>query len=267
MTMLVAVSDVRADRAVVQAAVTVAAAAGWELQAVHVRTPAEGRPVPEAAEGLDLAVVEGVAEQELLRLAVRPEVDAVALGLRTREEPGLGRVASVLLEGHRSPLLLVRPGMRPLTSLRRILVPLEGSPSASDAMLRADEAFCTRGVEIVMLHVVGGEAPHETGSFPAPRMMDQEHYEWGEWKEEFTMRFSQCPEGGRHRVAVRVGAPGPTIVDEAREMRSDLLVVSWSATLAPDRAPVLRTLLERSPCPLLLVPAAPAAEAASEVPG
>ena len=74
-----------------------------------------------------------------------------------------------------------------------------------------------------------------------------------EWQDEFRMRFSQCPRGGRHRVCVRVGEAGPTIVAEARDMRAEVVVMSWRGDLGPGQAERLKLLLEKSPCPLLLV--------------
>lgn len=145
--------------------------------------------------------------------------------------------------------------MRPLTTLRRLVVPLEGSPSASAAMGHADGALCARGREIVMLHVVTKSTPGERGSFPAPRIVDQEHYEWSAWQDEFCMRFSQCPEGGRHRVCVRVGEPVPTIVKEAQEDGAELIVLSWNGSFADGHGAVVKALLDTAPCPLLIVPA------------
>ena len=156
-----------------------------------------------------------------------------ACGARTRA--GLGHVPGALLGRLSAPLLLVRPGMRPLTTLRRLLVPLEGSPSASEAMRVADDLFCARGREILMLHVVTGDVPGEAGSLSAPRLVDQEHYEWAEWKEEFSMRFSQCSRGGRHRVKVRVGEVAPSIVEEAEERDADLILLSWGGSLQEGR--------------------------------
>ena len=126
-------------------------------------------------------------------------------------------------------------------------------PVYSAAMRMADEAFCARGREIVMVHVVTGETPDEPGSMPAPRIMDQEHYEWVAWQEEFAMRFSQCQRGGRHRVCVRVGEPGQTAAEEARDVGAELVVASWRGDLAGDRAAHLKQLLAASPCPVLLV--------------
>ena len=83
-----------------------------------------------------------------------------------------------------------------------------------------------------MLHVVTSDVPGERGSFPAPRIVDQEHYEWSAWQDEFCMRFSQCPEGGRHRVCVRVGDPARTIVAEAQADDAELIVLSWRGSFA-----------------------------------
>jgi nucleotide-binding universal stress UspA family protein len=255
MTLLIAVADTVGDGELVASARCLAKAAGWDARAVHVREP--GGPELGSADTVDLEVVEleGDATAEISRLVGIADVDAVALGLRTAAAPGMGHVTEALLAHPKAPLLLVRPGMRPLTTLRRLLVPLEGSPSASSAMRHADDALCARGREIVMLHVVTKSTPGERGSFPAPRIVDQEHYEWSDWQDEFCMRFSQCPEGGRHRVCVRVGEPVPTIVKEAREDGAELIVLSWKGSFAEGHGAVVKALLDAAPCPLLIVPA------------
>ncbi len=254
MSLLVALSGHgESDTRLLADAMALAEAGGWDVLGLHVGDPAAVAGLG----GLDPEVVEeGEAAAQVVRRAASDEVELIALGLRTVPKAGLGSVAQVLLSELVDPLLLVRPGMRPIGRLRRLLVPLEGSPSASEAMRYADEAFCAHGREIVMLHVMTTKCPSEPGSLPAPRMVDQEHYEWSSWHEEFTMRFAQCPKGGRHRVVVRVGEPVPTIAQEARDLDAELVVLSWWGTLAGQRAPVVRAMFEESPCPLLLVPAA-----------
>ena len=255
MTLLIAVADSSADGELVASAVNLAKAAGWDARAVHVREPGGPESGSAYAEDLEIVDLEGDASTELARLVGKADVDAIALGLRTTQAPGMGHVTEALLERPTAPLLLVRPGMRPLTTLRRLVVPLEGSPSASTAMRHADEALCARGREIVMLHVATKSTPGERGSFPAPRIVDQEHYEWTDWQEEFCMRFSQCPEGGRHRVCVRVGEPVSTIVKEALEDGAELIVLSWKGSFAEGHGAVVKALLDTAPCPLLIVPA------------
>ena len=271
MTLLIAVADPHADEELLASARNLAKAAGWEPRVVHVREA--GGAELGSADLADLEVVdlEGEAAATLAGLAAKADLQAIAVGLRplpvgkgkpkpkANDPSRLGHVAEAMLSACPAPLLLVRPGMRPLTELRRLVVPLEGSPSASVAMTRADDAFCRRGREIVMLHVVTTTTPGESGSLPAPRIVDQEHYEWSAWQEEFTMRFSQCPEGGRHRVAVRVGTPALAISEEARADGAELIVLSWNGTFADGHGAVVRELLESAPCPLLIIPREPRA--------
>ncbi len=257
MTMLIAVADARADQGLVEAARALAKAAGWEAGIVHVRETAGEPELDKDAFG-DIAVAElnGAPAPTIRLLVDEAGVDALAMGLRRTSKAGLGHVPGALLGRLSAPLLLVRPGMRPLTTLRRLLVPLEGSPSTSDAMRFADDLFCTHGRQILILHVVTGDVPGESGSMPAPRLMDQEHYEWAEWKQEFSMRFSQCSRGGRHRVTVRVGDVAECIVEEANEHDVDLILLSWTGgPLRDGHGAVVRELLETAPCPLLVVPA------------
>ena len=256
MTLLIAVKDVKVDRDLVKAARALAKAAGWEAGVVHVReTPGEAELDKDAFGDIAVAELNGAPAPTIRLLVDEAGVDALALGLRRTTRAGLGHVPGALLGRLSAPLLLVRPGMRPLTTLRRLLVPLEGSPSASEAMRVADDLFCARGREILMLHVVTGDVPGEAGSLSAPRLVDQEHYEWAEWKEEFSMRFSQCSRGGRHRVKVRVGEVAPSIVEEAEERDADLILLSWGGSLQEGRGATVRELLETAPCPLLIVPA------------
>jgi len=258
MTLLVAVADAEGDRELVRSARALAKAARWEARGVHVREHGVAEPASAELEGLELISVDGDPVEALTALVRGSAVDAVALGLRCTSSssgsPGMGHVAQALLNDQVAPVLLVRPGMRLVAGLKRLYVPLEGSPSGSSAMRAADDALCARGREIVMLHVVTGDTPSEIGSLPAPRIMDQEHYEWTAWQDEFTMRFSTCPEGGRHRVAVRVGDPAEVIAEEARKNDAELIVLSWSGSFESGHGAVILELLDTSPCPLLLVP-------------
>ncbi len=261
MTLLIAVGDALADAELLASAQNLAKAAGWEARVLHARGPGRSELGSADVDGLEILDLEGEPSALIAAVGAEAGLDAVALGMRPRggrkSSSGLGDVAEALFGRLAAPLMLVRPGMRPLAGLRRLIVPLEGSPSASAAMAHADDAFCTRGREIVMLHVVTSSPTAESGSLPAPRMVDQEHYEWSAWQEEFCMRFSQCPEGGRHRVCVRVGEPAPTIAEEARSNGAELIVLSWNGTFADGHGAVVKELIATAPCPLLVIPSEP----------
>ena len=255
MTLLIAVADTVADAELLASARGLAKAAGWDARAVHVRKAGGPELGSADAQGLEILDLQGDPCDEIARILGMADVDALALGLRSTTGPGVGHVAQALLERPTAPLLLVRPGMRPLTSLRRLLVPLEGTPSSSAAMLYAEEVLCRPQREIVMLNVATGKTPVEAGSLAAPRFIDQEQYEWSDWQDEFSMRFSQCARGARHRVSVRVGEPASTIVAEACAGDAELIVLSWGGTFAAGHGLIVRRLLETAPCPLLVVPA------------
>lgn len=254
MTLLIVVEDISWDSDLIDSACGLAAAVHWDVRAVHRQVSGE-----EPAEG-DLGDVEAVALGDdtwgnLARLVAEAEVDCVAIGLRPSGRV-LSAVGRAMVERAAVPVFLVRPGMRLLAELRRLLVPLEGTPSTSAAMLFTEAILCRPGREIVMLNVVTeGTPPAETGSLPAPRFIDQEQYEWSEWQNEFSMRFSQRAEGCSHRVNVRVGDPARVIAEEAQASEADVVVLTWKGTFAEGHGRVVRRLLEASPCPLLIVPA------------
>jgi len=240
MNLLVLLEAVPEDEELLASAGALAQAGGWSLRGLHVKPSAAAADLRlPPAFAASVPVEEAVGEPCAATLASAGEGDVIALVVRHAGE---------------QPLFVLRPGMRPLVTLRRVVVPLEGSPSSSEAMRLTDEAFCRRGREIVVVHVGTVDTPDEPGSMPAPRMVDQEHYEWSSWHEEFTMRFAACPEGGRHRTVVRVGEPPAVIVEEATRLPADLIVLAWTGVFSSGRSPYVHTLLDEAPCPLLLVP-------------
>ena len=254
---LLAALDVGPEgREVLAAARVVAHVSGWPVRVIHVKS-ADAEPSLKLPVRLttNTPVDEVVGDAAEAILASRGDDDVLAFGLRHAGEVGVGPVAAALLARAPRPLLVVRPGMRKIGSLRRIVVPLEGSPSSSEGMRQTEEAFCGRGREIVALHVSTSDTPDEPGSLPAPRMVDQEQYDWSSWHEEFTMRFATCPAGGKHRTVVRVGDPAEAIIGEASRLNADLLVLTWTGEFVEGRSLLVRALLDRAPCPLLLVPA------------
>jgi nucleotide-binding universal stress UspA family protein len=143
------------------------------------------------------------------------------------------------------PLVVVPPDVARLGKLRRILVPLEGTVSTSLAPTRIIDVACDAELDVVVLHV------HDETSLPS--FTDQPQHEADAWAEEFLARY--CPGRlGEVRLEVRVGRREEEILRLAEEMDADLIALGWSQKLAPGRAPVVRTVLERGRVPLLLVP-------------
>ena len=255
MNLLVALDSGSDFKQLLTSARVVAHASGWPLRGLHVKPTADAPDLKLSARlTTNTEVREAVGDPVEEILTAAAEDDVIAFMTRGAGEQGVGLVADALLTRAAGALFVVRPGMRPITSLRRIVVPLEGSPSSSEAMRLTEDVFCRPGREIVVVHVSTADTPDEPGSLPAPRMVDQEQYEWSSWHEEFTMRFATCPEGGKHRTVVRVGDPREVIVNESKRLPADLIVLAWGGVFTKGHSTVLRGILEDAPCPLLLVP-------------
>ena len=258
MTLLFALEEGGECLRALASARAIARAAGWSVRILRVPQGAGGG-IPDVPHKLarDAEIVDLGDEpvREILAAVRADDVNVLSFCLAGILCDHDGELTEHLLREAAASLLIGRPGIREVTGIKRVLVPLEGSPSSSEAMRHAEEGFCTKGREIIALHVVTSDVPLEPGSLPAPRMMDQEHYEWMSWREEFTMRFSQCPQGGRHRTIVRVGDPGEVIRQEALELGADVIVAAWNRSLDEGHCARVKALLEGTPCPLLLVPA------------
>ncbi len=143
--------------------------------------------------------------------------------------------------------------------IRRILVPHEGSPRVAGGMRVADGVAAATGAAITVLHVTALYAPPEKGSLPAPRIVDH-GYDWAEWRAEFLRRFCRCSEGVDLDLEVATGAPLESILEAARRLPADLIIMTWRGEAGPGRAALIRSAAPGAPCPvLILVDGAPAA--------
>ncbi len=136
------------------------------------------------------------------------------------------------------------PHARPLETIRRVLVPLEGTTSTSVAPRSIIEIAQGKDIEVLALHIV------DTQSIPA--FTDQPQHEQTAWAREFLTRY--CPWGiGAVRFETRVGATATIIPEFAEESETDLIALGWAQNLAPGRAPVVRATLDRGRIPVMLI--------------
>lgn len=178
------------------------------------------------------------------------------------EEPegGFGVIAGEILLRAPCPVVLVPVGRGQLPwSLRRLLVPHDGTPAsggnigpASDLCLRA------RG-EMTILHVASTAASpaEEPGTFNAPQYVDQPQHEWPAWGTEFLDRARAI---GRPHCDVKLRAVlcteqiGAAIVRFASDDKSDLIALAWRRRLEPTRALTLRRIVQQASCPIVIYP-------------
>jgi nucleotide-binding universal stress UspA family protein len=244
---LAALDNSLAAQPVLATATSLARLLGSELDAVHVRDGDE-RIAHAVADrgGHALTELDGPVVDALVGAASAEDVAMVVLGARAT--PGgarpAGSTALAVATSVSTPTVLVPPDARDPEHIDRILVPLEGTVSTSLAPRHIVELI-GRGIDIIVLHVLD--------EFSLPAFTDQPQHETEAWAREFLERY--CPIGVEGvRFETRVGAREEVVPDAVQETGADLIALGWSRTLAPDRAPVVRAVLERAHAPVLLFP-------------
>jgi|PersoiStandDraft_1058852.scaffolds.fasta_scaffold00586_2 nucleotide-binding universal stress UspA family protein len=250
---LVALDNSLAGKAVIASARALAALLGAELEAVHVQVDG-GRTARGTAEAaaVPFRLVTGQVVEQLVEAGADEDVVALAIGARggpTSRHP-LGGTASAVASALPKPVLIVPPDAG-LVVLRRVLVPLEGTPSTSLALRVTFELALRAEIDVLVLHV------YDQDSIPA--FTDQPQHEQPARAREFLHRHA--PHGlGVVQFETRIGRSGELIPLVAEERDCDLIALGWSQELSGGRAPVVRETLARSRRPVLLVPVQPAAE-------
>lgn len=249
---LAAIDCSAAARPVLSAANAVATLLGADVDALHVRERGwETAQAAADAAGVHLRLLSGRALERIIQEAGRPDVVAVVLGARAT--PGgarpAGHVATHLATSSRKPIVVVPPECAVPVRLRRILVPLEAVMATASAVDSVIVAAAAGGAEIVVAHVMTEQA--------LPPFTDQPQHEVEAWTEEFRRRYCDHPEV---RLEVRIGVPRERILALAEELRADALILAWSQRLAAERAALVRSVLEHSRIPVILVPVARSAK-------
>jgi nucleotide-binding universal stress UspA family protein len=217
------------------------------VEAIHLGDDREhtARSLAHAA-GVGFRVLRSL---DVHRLATAAEADdeVVAMVVGARGLPHgrrpVGSTALALLTRIKKPLIVVPPEAA-IASIHRILVPLDGTHASAAAIESTIQLACARNVEVVLLHVQFGGT--------VPRFTDQVQHETEAWSGEFLAR--NCPSPGAVELELRGGVPGTSILQVAETLHADLIALGWSQVLSPDRAAVVREVLERSSVPVLLVP-------------
>lgn len=183
-----------------------------------------------------------------------------------------GHVTLAALSDAPCPVFVVRsalsvPGQaHRLRHLRRILVPLDGTPEAVQSVADAARLAERAHARLLMLHIVSSD-PLAARPHVAPAYSDQYYHELEAWRDEFMrVGFAACdrPADVSVDVTLRLGEPALAIAQFAAEEDCDLIVAAWGGQLSPGRAAVVRKLLAEAPCPLLFSRARVSRPAADE---
>jgi nucleotide-binding universal stress UspA family protein len=217
------------------------------LEALHVR-PHGAAGVPDmivaaaADHHAELTVVEGGVIDELTDLVTHDDC-VVMIGARADVHGPLpaGSTARAVACAATCPVV-VTPPTATLDDVQRVLLPLEGTQDAAVAR-GVLSRLIAHGVEILPLHVFVPST--------VPAFWDQPHHAAPAWSEDFLARFGP-QEGGE--LWLRSGDVADAVLEVAQRTAADLVALTWSRDLSSHHAPVVRSLLARSPVPVMLIP-------------
>lgn len=233
-------------RSVLDAAIDLGRLAGATVQAVHVADDPAGAP-PHVADtcGVSCLVLTGEVGEALLGAVDDADVVAAVIGSRARpDDPRpAGQTALRVLEQSAKPVVVVPPGVAGRAHrVRRVLIPLEGGRETSTFVLEQLEGLLRDQVDLVVLHVLTGDT--------APRMLDRPGPDLAMLSSEFGLRH--CPAASV--IDLRAGAVPGRIDEVCTDEEADLIVLSWSQSMAPGHADVVRSVLSDTVVPVLLLP-------------
>jgi hypothetical protein len=141
------------------------------------------------------------------------------------------------------PVVLSPGTLRAPYALNRVLLPLDGTREAADAVSATAQMVQKLGLDMVVLHCVHGAA--------VPRFQDHPQYDAHDRTREFIARYLE-PVGDVH-LELRVGTPGRHAVDVSQTVDADLIVLGWSRHPTPRRAQTVRSILAHSVIPVMLL--------------
>lgn len=224
---------------------------------------------PEALHGLVLDVAAGDPGEALAAAlttrAAAYVIVAAAPGGGPDDHLGVGDLAQRALEIACGGVVILDPRAG-AAQIRRILLPLDGTPSTASAITPAGELARSLGAELDIL-LVGEAHPRfererarlseEPGAMAPPQYVDQPHHEWTAFAEEFLHRFlgaiGHCPPDIVRRFFLGAGEPGAEILRVAAAVESDLLVLVWHGNLCQRHGSVFRDVLRGARCPVLVL--------------
>jgi hypothetical protein len=142
-----------------------------------------------------------------------------------------------------TPVVLVPAGARLPRTIRRVLLPLNGTAQSAAAIAEAAERFARGGAELVVLHVFDAQT--------VPKFWDQHAHASQAWEQEFLARYCALPGA---RLELRSGAAAEHVAKVASAEQADLIALAWSQRLEPGRAAAVRRTIQDAEVPVMLFP-------------
>ena len=237
----------------------------WDILRQNAETYLERQAAQLRAAGVETSceVRLGAPAEIIVEVAEREQATLIAMathGYSGIKRWAIGSVTDKVVHAARVPVSVVRGLEHPPTgerSLRRILVPLDGSALARQALPLAAKLAASTHAELILLtvHSPGlGDALEEVSSYPRSdellaALRDRLLGELGDLDKEL-------PEQVRVTPVAAEGFPAEAIIDEAARRRADLIVMATHGYSGIKRwalGSVADKVLHAATTPLLLV--------------
>lgn len=165
----------------------------------------------------------------------------------------LGHVARGVAEQSPVPVLVLPRAYEERVPWRSGLVPLSGEVETDQSLMLALQLAQALDFDVTIAHVVQDT---QAGHAPVP-CADAAHHECAEALHEVVARACPlCGPAERQRIkGVRVyrGDVARKLLDLIEQQHFDVIIVGWHGLLDAGHAQVLKTLLQRLQCPVLLI--------------
>jgi nucleotide-binding universal stress UspA family protein len=228
------------------------------LERVAAELSAGGVPV-------SIEVDQGDVPEQLLSAIQATDADLVVMSTHGRSGVAraiVGSVAERLVQHSPVPVLVVRPGGTRVTSLRTLLVPVDGTPGGALALAAATGLARATSARIVLLQV----------AVPVPMWLFASEFSGAlavpiesTWDEDALTSAQNNVDrlarklgnaGFQAEGRAVAGDPAASIVSAATEIGADLIVMSTRSLVGPARALLGSTadaVVRTAPTPVLLV--------------
>ena len=183
----------------------------------------------------------GSSPEDVLEALAGDDVAAAAMGLR-EDDPVLWRVVT---RTHVPLLVVPHDTARTMGSIRRVVLPLDGSPATAAAVLPMARLLLAAGADVEALHVF---APAT-----APAFWDHAGHSHVAFTEEFLRRHQL----DGVRLDLRRGRPVVEVLSTVDRSGADLVLLGWAQDLTAGHAAIVRQALLSATVPVLLVGAGP----------
>ncbi|APR83788.1 Hypothetical protein A7982_09137 [Minicystis rosea] len=232
----------------------------WPTAISPAEVPRLLRVDPELLAGMVIDVAVGDPAERLHALTSTHPVAFLVLVAEEegRDLCGLGDVASRTLAATNTGVIVLRPHTT-LAPVKRILVPLDGTPSTAAALAPAGELAqrLDAGLDLVLVEDLAAPPPTESGAMAPPQYVDQPQHEWPAFSSEFLQRFlgsiAHVPSGVPTRFFLGAGRPADEILRFAKELDTDLIALVWHGGCSAEHGLCFRDVVRGTRRPVLVL--------------